>query len=168
MVAMMVLSIMVVGAAGYQLFATQKTLESHYRIQALWIARYMLDHLSSKSELRGLYSTERTLKLEYLIDLDCDLLSCESENQACNIREYQQRIENKLLCLIHQQPYQSLMPEGELSIQCENALPSTDANPILNKCQVEVHWDTPINKILINKQGNNSLILNDWITYYPT
>lgn len=165
MVAMMVLSIMVVGAASYQLFATQKALESQYRIQALWIARYMLDHLSSTTELRSLYGTEDKFNLEISDSdkLDCQSLPCQDESKACSLEEYQQRIKNQLLCLIEQQPYQSLMPKPSLSVHCKNTLLSTSASSLLNTCKVEVKWDTPINKVFINSQNNNSLIMSDWV-----
>jgi prepilin-type N-terminal cleavage/methylation domain-containing protein len=152
-IAMMILIIMAVGATGYQLFATQKTIEAHYHTQALWIAKQALDQLSVSNVLQTQY-LDNTTPFSLTGTASCPT-NCQAASSGCTGAILKTYFENNLDCLVSHQPNNALIPGGTILITCAAQSGTTGSLAVSRECSVQVDWDIPMMKY----RNNNNLSL---------
>lgn len=153
LVSLIIVTIMAVGATGYQMFASQKTTEAQYRTHAIWLAKNALDRLEVDSNMR-VPNTEIALSTNDSNGngINCAITTC-TRAEGCTADEFKSYNEADLQCA-SLQTYNNEsvngLPGGTLNIAC----PAAGADS--QTCTVTVAWVTPDMKLRTDKSQQSA------------
>lgn len=139
---LLIVVIMAVGATGYQLFASQKTIESQYRTQAVWLANSVMGRLEINPNLAGQWQAPKDTLSGEDSCIDISNHVCTSSVGGCDAAALNTYDINDLTCV-----GENSLPGGKIYLSC-GAIADDQRD-----CAVNVVWDLPERKI--NKQELN-------------